>query len=239
VASVRRRFDGSCSALKYFEGVKKIVCPRCGTINLEKFVTFPNCAGCNALLPSAKDVPHDPFWRRRVSGWIWAGLLGGAGLGVLAGVVFYFQASSAEFGQLLVYGQAPRRVTLQQTFTCQLTLDTLSASKALSSRHLRNVRLRLPHKMDGAFDVFSVAPPPDDVTISGIGRYYHFENLPLDSIIKISLRSRLLGRQRLAITIHADAHLSARYQTTIDVQKPKTTPLKVKLSPQARSSSTH
>jgi hypothetical protein len=200
--------------------VKKIVCPRCGAINLEKFVTYPNCAGCNALLPVAKAPVPDPFWRRRVSGWIWATLLGGAGLSVLAAVVFYFQSSVSEFGQLLIYGSAPRRVAWQQTFVCQITLDTINEGASPSSGRLNNVRMRLPHRTDRAFEVIRIDPAADGETVSGAGHYFNFESLPVDSPIKISLRPLLAGRQNIAITVHADSHYSAQYSVVVNVQKP-------------------
>jgi len=59
--------------------VKKIVCPRCGAVNLEKFVTFPHCAGCSALLPLWGDAPARAgasLLRRPLRVGFWMSLVG-------------------------------------------------------------------------------------------------------------------------------------------------------------------
>jgi hypothetical protein len=207
--------------------VKKIVCPRCGAINLEKFITFPHCAGCNALLPVVQSTPRQTFWSRRLSATLWVGLLGGAGLSVLAGVVFYFQSATGEFGQLLVYGQIPRRAVLQRAFVCHLTLDTIASSTSLSPGRLRNVRVRLPHRIDEAFGISNVQPKPDSEVVSGAGRYLIFDSLPVDTTLQIGLRPRLVGRQRLMVTVHANEHYSANLNAAITVERPAAGPVRL------------
>ncbi|MDF2440012.1 MAG: hypothetical protein JWN98_996, partial [Abditibacteriota bacterium] len=135
--------------------MKKIVCPRCGAVNLEKFLSFPNCAGCAARLPYQESTPPEPFWRRPLRVWLWVILAGGAAIGAL-GAAAWLQTEPPRFAQILVYGHVPGRVTVGRTFHCRLTLDEVFDSSP--SHRFRNVRVRVPYSPDAIFEVVAVTP---------------------------------------------------------------------------------
>lgn len=195
--------------------MKKIVCPRCGAVNLEKFLSFPNCAGCATRLPQDKTPPIDPFWRRPLRLWLWLVLVGGVAIGALGGAA-WFQTEPPQFAQLLVYGRVPNPVTVGRTFVCRLTLDEVFDSSP--SRRFRNVRVRLPSSPDAIFDVLSMTPAPDQKINLGVARYFQFRELGNGSTLALTLRTRQAGEHRLSIVVHADAHYSAHYRSTVTVQ---------------------
>lgn len=201
--------------------MKKIVCPQCGAVNLEKFISFPNCAGCATRLPQDESVRPDPFWRRPLRVWLWVVLTGGAAIGAL-GAAAWFQTEPPRFAQLMVYGQAPRRVTVGRAFVCRLTLDEIFDSSP--SRRFRNVRVRLPNSSDDAFEVMAIAPPSDEKITLGIARYFQFRSLPNGSVLALTLRAREVGEHRLSVIVHADAHYSAQYRSVLIVLPRRKTP---------------
>ena len=192
--------------------MKKIVCPRCGAVNLEKFLSFPNCAGCAARLPQDDRAPSDVLWRRPLRVWLWVILAGGGAIGAL-GAAAWFQAEPPQFSQLLVYVQAPREVVVGRTFRCRLTLDEVQESSSL--RRFGNVRVRLPNSSDAVFDVVAITPVPDSKINLGAARYYQFRSLPVGSILALDLRARQVGQHKLSIIVHADDYYSANLQNPV------------------------
>ena len=166
--------------------MKKVVCAQCGLVNLDKFVSFPHCAACGALLAQPeKPARWNGKWRRPVRPFYWM-LAVGSGLGVLALAIANLAAESRNLGDkpLLVYSQIPRSLRASQMATAQFTLD--SALKDADDE-FQNVSLRLSRQTQSHVAIVSVQPPPDSTEMRGQGRYYGWDELPRGSTIKIVL----------------------------------------------------
>ena len=164
--------------------MKKVVCAQCGLVNLDKFVSFPHCAACGALLAQ----PEKPArWRgklrRPVRPFYWM-LAVGSGLAMLALAIANLAAESRNAGDkpLLVYAQIPRAVRNGQTVTAQFTLD--SALKEADD-NFENVSLRVGQQTQSHVVIVSVQPTPDATERHGHGLYYKWDELPRNSVIKI------------------------------------------------------
>ena len=164
--------------------MKKVVCAQCGLVNLDKFVSFPHCAACGALLAQPeKPARWSGKWRRPVRPFYWM-LAVGSGLAMLALAIANLAAESRNSGDkpLLVYAQIPRDLRVGKMATAQFTLD--SALKEADDK-FKNVSLRLSQQTQSHVVVVSVQPPPDATEMRGHGRYYGWDELPRGSVIKI------------------------------------------------------
>ncbi len=164
--------------------MKKVVCGQCGLVNLDQFVSFPHCAACGALLAQ----PEKPArWRgklrRPVRPFYWI-LAVGSGLAMLALAIANLAAETRNLGDkpLLIYSQIPRTVRVGQMATAQFTLD--SALKE-ADNNFETVSLRLSQQTQSHVVVVNVQPPPDTTEMRGQGRYYGWDELPRNSIIKM------------------------------------------------------
>lgn len=182
----------------------KTVCPRCGLVNLDRFVTFPHCAGCDALLPAA---PVASVWQRSLNAPLWATLIGlcCAGVGVV-GLSIARETRPTEQRALVVYGQMPQQIELRQLCAVQLTLDTTDSqpsSGGLSSRGapLEDVRLRVPRAVREAFVLTMVSPPSETRAATGSGHYFIWSQLPRNQTLRVWLRPRRAGTQRVALSL--------------------------------------
>lgn len=185
--------------------MKKVVCPACGLINLERFVTFPHCAGCGAKL-SEQPVPRASVWRRPVGAPLWATIIGlcCAGLGVL-GILTARETRRVEEKQLRAYVQLPRRVVVGRRTFLRIALDTTesAAPNADDAAPFEDVRLRFPRDLFENFALIKIWPAPDAITNAGSGRYFHFRRLAREQTLGILLRPRRAGTQRMELTLSA------------------------------------
>ncbi|PQV63408.1 hypothetical protein B1R32_11263 [Abditibacterium utsteinense] len=198
--------------------MKKVVCPACGLINLEKFVTFPHCAACGALL-SGESAPHTTVWKRPVSAPLWAMILGlcCAGLGVL-GILTARETRRVEEKQLLAYVGLPRRMTVGRVSGLRISLDTTDADAVASAAPFEDVRLRFPRALFGDFVLLSISPVPDAVTSQGSGRYFHFSRLARDQPLGVLLRPLRAGTHHLSMTLNARECLPLELRGTFQVE---------------------
>ncbi len=181
--------------------MKKVVCPACGLVNLEKFVTYPHCAACGAPLADAPDEKL-PLWKRPLSAPLWATVLGlcCAGLGV-AGILATRETRLPEDKQLVVYVQTPRHLRVGQVGQVQLGLDSVEEEGA--SGDLNDLQLRLPSSLLRDFVVASIAPMPRGQFQRRNGIYFDFGDVKRSQIILISLRARRAGTRRIAFSLYA------------------------------------
>ena len=168
--------------------MKKVVCARCGLVNLDKFVSFPHCAACGALLQQSAPSKWRTLWRRPVRPLYWM-LAVGSGLAVL-GLSIASVTREARVGgdkPLLVYTQLPRDFAPGQTIRVQLTLDSALENP---EANFENVSLRLSQQMQRDFVNVTIQPKPTSIERRGSGRYYLWDELPRNSALKLALQAR-------------------------------------------------
>jgi len=198
--------------------MRKIPCPRCGAINLEKFVTFPHCANCGTLLPSQEAQPQAArTWQRPLKPLLWIAVLGCATLGLVLAATL-FEATPQEDGQVVIYGQSARATQVGHLMSTQFTVDTIDATAPRSENTLRAVNLRVPRDFFDRFDFAALDPLPDEVTDRGSGRYFSYAELPRETRLQLTARARQAGRYRLHIQIYAADYTPGEYRTTIVVE---------------------
>lgn len=169
--------------------MKKVVCARCGLVNLDKFVSFPHCAACGALLQAAQTPPRwRRIWRRPVRPFYWM-LAVGSGLATLGFAIASIARETQGGGDkpLLVYAQVPRKVSVGQKFVAKFTLDSALENAGDS---FENVSLRLSRETQRHFVIILVKPPPDAIEMRGRGRYYLWNELPRGSAIQLTIMPR-------------------------------------------------
>ena len=183
--------------------MKKVVCPACGLINLEKFVTFPYCAGCGAWL-SGESAPRVSVWKRPVSAPLWATVLGlcCAGLGVM-GILTARETRRVEEKQLRAYVQLPRRAIVGQRTFLRIALDVADPEVSADAAPFEDVSLRFPRELLENFALLQISPPPDAIQRAGNGRYFQFRRLARNQTLNFLLRPRRAGTQRMMLTLNA------------------------------------
>lgn len=168
--------------------MKKVVCPQCRLVNLDKFVSFPHCAACGALLPQEAPSQWRAFWRRPVRPFYWM-LAVGSGLTMLglamANLTRETRASNDK--PLLVYAQIPREVISGQTVNAQFTLDSAQQD---ADDVFERVSLRLSHETQRDFVITGILPTPTARETRGRGRYYLWDKLPRNTAIRLALKPR-------------------------------------------------
>lgn len=196
------RFEGVFTATRH---QRKIRCPHCEVINLEKFVTYPHCAGCGALL-TAEEPPRSQWaaWRRPLGPILWATIAGLAAVAVFSAALMLRRPP--ELGQLSLYGQVARRVPINGLLTLSLTLDAESSSSR-ETRTLKNPTFRISDNNLRDFNVLSITPKPASEIRSGSGHYFNFGSLPRGAQVQFVLRARRAGKHVLRVAAHADAHV--------------------------------
>lgn len=214
--------------------MKKIRCPQCAVINLEKFVTFPYCAGCGALLPQAPAAGTPvTLWRRPLGPLLWVTAIGCA-VGGLVAVSTSFNRTSPEPGHIIIYGQAPQSTPLHGLLTLRLTVDTIESPTA-RDKMLLDVKLRLTDQWLHQFRFVSLLPPPDAVTSRGSGHYYHYKSLARDTPLKLTLRALQPGAHRLKAVIYAQQQYPGNFRALIKVTPARKLRLKPRSLPLAHS----
>ena len=205
--------------------MKKIVCPSCGKVNFEAFVTYPHCAECGALLPDAVETLPKSFWRRPVGTLWWISLLGAAAVAVAISVTLLGHAD-VEQDQLLVYGNLQRHMHVGSQTVMQLTLDTVSEGNVLRKPSLKNVEMRIPSELLKNWTLVSIEPTPKSTFRRGNGDYYQLGNLDVNTNIFLTWRAHKTGEYRFTLNFFADDHDPVRYMaaTQVDAQKANKVP---------------
>jgi hypothetical protein len=194
--------------------VKKIICPQCGAVNLEKFVTYPHCAGCSLLLSSEGEGPGEALslWQKPLRVGLWASLLGAALLGIVA--VATREIGEQEAEQLLIFGAAPRRASTTQSVTCRLNFDALEAP---APQHLRELRLVMARSFGQDWKLLEVRPPPDNVQSDGGRTILLYNSWPIDETCVLQLRPRGGGARRIRLIASASGYDAVQWRATVVV----------------------
>lgn len=198
--------------------MQKIRCPRCGVVNLEKFLTYPQCAGCGSTLPALRQSPL-PFWRRPLGASLWVSVIGIAVIGIVI-VTSFLSPSSENQAQMVIYGSTQRRIRLQQTVVVKMTIDAVGESSSQKRAPLQNVKVRLPRALFKKFAFVSLEPKPNTMTSTVGGRYFQYDFLPRETTLKLRLYARSVGQQRARATVYADEHAPGLYALSIFVAPP-------------------
>jgi len=195
--------------------VKKIVCPQCGTINLEKFVTFPHCAGCSALLTTSREAGRVSIWRRPLRAGFWASLVGLALAGVVA--LSFSDSQPGEPQRLIVYPQLSRHVRLGEVLACQMGLESVRGD-GREAGLLREVSWQLPRSVERDWRVVSVSPAPD-AQARRVGKpMWIYHRWAAEERWSLRLQPRSAGRRVLAITAGASGHFPVQWRAVITVR---------------------
>ena len=198
--------------------MKKIVCAQCGLVNLDGFVSYPNCAACGARLPLPQPARWRGFWRRPVNTLYFALAVGGglATLGV--GVISIVRETRERTGKpLLVYLRLPRTLAPGQVGTAVFTLDSAEETPDAT---FEGVQLRLGREMLRELTVVALQPPPQRVELRGRGRYYAWDELPRGTRIRLNFKRRTAkDALRLRATLTATGYLPFEVRSTIATPK--------------------
>ena len=198
--------------------MKKVVCARCGLVNLDKFVSFPHCAACGALLPQRKPSRWRKIWRRPVKPIYWM-LAVGSGLAMLGLAIASIARETRASGDkpLLVYSRIPREISFGQSATAQFTLDSALENP---DDTFERVSLRLSRATQNQFIIAKVQPAPDFIETRGQGRYYGWAKLPRNSIVQLTLapRSKTTGILQLQATLWAAQYQQFEVRATIETK---------------------
>ena len=193
--------------------MKKIVCPHCGTVNLEKFVTYPHCAGCSALL-AAQVSPRVLWWRRRVrTGW-WAAVLGVTILLLVA--LALNETDVRQNGPVVVYPQLSRTMKMGETLDCRLVFDAVR-DNGTSPQHLENLQLRFGRKFEKQWQIIDITPVPNRDQLGVAGRTLQYKSWPINTAWRVQLRPRQVGRPKIMIAVDAKDFLPMQYSATVEV----------------------
>ena len=197
--------------------MKKIACPSCGLVNLEKFVSFPHCAACGVRLPLPQPARWRALWRRPIRPIYFALAIGGGLSGLAWGVVSIARETRVTTGKpLLVYARATRVLAPGETGVATFTLDSAEESPDAT---LRGVQLRIGRETLDELSVVALKPPPQSVEVRGSGRYYGWDELPRGARVQLffkareSLKSRVL---RLRATLGATNYVPFEARATIE-----------------------
>jgi hypothetical protein len=201
--------------------MQKIRCPRCAVINLEKFVTFPRCAGCGGLLPGARSgsnaAPLAPVWRRPLAAVLWASVVGCVVMGLVVAVSMFEERPNAP-GEIAINGPLRRSAQVDGLVTLQLTVDILERPTLQASRPLQNVRIRFPQDFFRKFRFMSLDPLPDDVVLQGRGHYFEYNSLPREAQLRLTVRARQAGTYELNAKVYAQGEKPGSYNARITVK---------------------
>lgn len=182
--------------------MKKVVCPACGLVNLERFVTYPHCAACGARLTDAPDETV-PLWKRPVSAPLWATAIGFCCVGLgLAGILAARETRVAEEKLLVVYVQTPQRLRVGQAGQLRLGLDAVEGG-AVSRGLFQELQVRLPDALFENFTLLSIVPTPQNRIRRRNGVYLEFGRMERDQSIVIALRARRAGLHPVAFSLYA------------------------------------
>jgi hypothetical protein len=182
--------------------MKKVICPACGMVNLEKFVTFPHCAACGGPLAGASDAPV-AFWRRPVNALLWAMTLGLCCVGLaVAGILTARETRRYEEKTLIVYVQTPRHLKVGRACKLRLGLDAVQNTVGTDPT-FQNLQLRIPLAFQKDFTLISISPAPGSRVVRGNGIYFDFGNVAREQNLALTFVPRRAGTLRLDFSLTA------------------------------------
>jgi hypothetical protein len=198
--------------------MKKVLCQMCGLMNLEKFVTYPHCAGCGTRLAETANPSSLDRWKRPLRAPLWATIVGlcCAGLGFW-GISIARETSSVEEKQLIAYIQIPHSFTVGTESAIQLTLDTTKANDT-GIRNFYDVRLRLAKSTFEDFVLVSTTPE-HRISNEGKGSYLTFDSVPRDEPILLKISPRHPGKAKFAFGLYVRDFTPFEWQSSLKVTR--------------------
>ena len=197
--------------------MKKIRCARCSVVNLEGFVSYPNCAACGARLPEPIEEKV-AIWRRPLRTSVWASVLGVAILLVLLGAANWLRNDVETESRLVVMTQHQMSVRAGEPLPVALHVDAVDIAARQSDAPLRNVRLRIPLKTLQIFHLVNLQPVPDLVYDAGRARYFSYRRRERASEIVITMRALRLGRQKFQARLFSEDQTSEPIDIVVRVR---------------------
>ena len=200
--------------------MKKVVCAQCGLVNLDKFVSFPHCAACGALLPREARPKWRRFLRRPVRPLYWM-LAVGSGLALLGLAVASIERETRTVNNkpLAVYSQLPRVIAPGQTINARFTLDSAQENP---DDEFKSVSLRLSRATQNNFVLVLVQPAPTTIETRGRGLYYLWEELPRNTTLKLDFKPRVSKKvAQLQVTLWAANYRHFEVRSSVEIRAPQ------------------
>ena len=212
------RYERAAGAPGETRLMRKIRCPQCAVVNLERFVTYPHCAGCGALLPQAEGSPEQlPRISRPIKPFLWAAAVGLA-IVLLVSAAAMFDSSPPR-GQYEVYGRAPRGMTIGKSITADLTLDDIDNVSARRDTVLHGVEVRVSDQFFHNVRFMGIDPKPDHIYNSGRGRYFYYGDFPLGGTVRLRLLPFRTGYANFDAQMYANNQVAGTFTAVVDVRK--------------------
>jgi hypothetical protein len=198
--------------------MKKVVCPACGLVNLEKFVTYPHCAGCGTVLLMVASVSPTSFWKQPLRAPMWATVIAlcCTAVGIL-GIAIARETGHIAERQLTVYAQMPRQITAKRPATVRLVLDSVAGDSETNLSEFEFVELRVPKRVEENFSIVSITPLPDRMVASRLGTVFEFDKLQRDNPIHLLLLARRPGSHRLIFSLFVNNFTPFHFRRTVPV----------------------
>lgn len=201
--------------------MKKVLCPTCGLMNLDRFITFPHCAGCGTRLPEIAPPRMIDFWRRPLGAPMWATIIGLCCVGIgVVGASISRDTSAVPERQLVVYAQVQRQMQLGEHAALLLALDTTEADENANVRSFEDVRVRLARSTLQSFELGAISPKPDAQRESGSGKYLIFHQLGRDQSIRLGIRARRSGEQKITLSLYVRDFSPFEVRNMVNVTRP-------------------
>ena len=195
--------------------MKKVRCPRCLVVNLERFVTFPYCAGCGARLPvgESEAAPH-PAWRRPLGVLLWTSLFSVTLLGLFV-AVRVFEVPLSRAPDVSATGSAPRRVVVGEAFALRLNVEAAEGTKRDAT--LRAMQLRVLQSSLKDLIVLEIQPQPNAIVDRGRARYYEYTSFSAGDAVTLKMRATQSGHRSLQIQFLVENQLQGAPVFIFDV----------------------
>ena len=196
--------------------MKKIRCPHCWVINLEKFVSFPHCAGCGALLTDeSRPKPRSAAWLRPVGPFLWATIVGGFVATAVGGLMYFSSHSVPAPQQLVIYSARTFTTYVGGKFAPIFNFDVIDRRTRDSGFKRVSVRFDTAFLKD--FPAVSYFPPPKSIMQSGSGTYVLFDSLSREEVVRVEMKARRAGHFKMHVAVQAEGKLPYGFQSNIVV----------------------
>lgn len=197
--------------------MKKVRCPRCYVVNLERFVTFPYCAGCGARLPTGDgEAAAHSAWRRPLGVALWTSLFGVTLLALFA-AVRVFEVPLSRTPDVSATGSAPHRVVVGDEFALRLNIEAAEGTKR--NQKLRAMQLRVLQSSLEDLTLLEIQPPPDAIVDRGNARYLEYSTFSADHTVNLRLRATQPGHRSLQIQFLVENQLQSAPVFVFEVEK--------------------
>lgn len=181
--------------------MRKIRCPQCAVINLEGFITFPNCAGCGMRLPELP--PHqEKAWRRPLRTALWTTFIGGLVTFLAMLTIKTLEPPTVEAPSVFLTARRARDAQVGHPVSLSLGMELSGAPPGRQDEH-RALKLRVPREFFREFSFVSLEPAPDSNETRGGGRYFFYDKIASGTHLRFSLMPLRAGRFNMKVRLYA------------------------------------